>query len=98
MIDYNVLLAALGILLGIVILTTAAAIVNKILSLREADTRQATMERLRQAFLHLDDPIAGTAARRTIADAVAGRWGELAAEEVSQLELGHRLEVVRDLE
>ncbi len=98
MIDYNVLLITLGILLGIVILTTAAAIVNKILSLREANTRQATMERLRQAFLLLNDPRERPAANRTIADILQGRWGELAAEGVAQLDLSLRLDVVRAAE
>jgi HEAT repeat protein len=40
MIPFDVLLVTLGILLGIVALTTAAAVVNKILALREAGTRQ----------------------------------------------------------
>ena len=98
MIDYNVLLITLGILLGIVILTTAAAIVNKILTLREANTRQATMERLRQAFLLLTDSHERPNANRTITDILQGRWCELAAEEVAQLELSLRLDVVRAAE
>ena len=98
MIEFNALLLALGILLGVVVVTTAAAIVNKILTLREAGTRQATMERLRQAFLLLDDPQGRPAAHGVIADAVSGKWGELAAEEVAELELVHRLDVVQALE
>jgi len=98
MIDFNVLLVTLGILLGVVILTTGAAIVNKILSLREAGSRQATMERLRQAFLLLSDPRERPAAHRVIAGAVSGPWGELAAEELAELELAQRLEVVHALE
>ncbi len=98
MIEFNVLLAALGILLGIVILTTGAAIVNKILSLREADTRQATMDRLRQAFLLLAEPHEQPLAYRVIAEVMQGRWSEMAAEEVAQLELTLRLDVVRALE
>jgi HEAT repeat protein len=98
MIEFKVLLIALGILLGIVILTTGAAIVNKILSFREAGSRQATMNRLHQAFLALADPHERPNAHRVIADVVAGRWGELAVEEVAQLELAHRLEVVHALE
>jgi len=97
-IEYNVLLVTLGILLGIVILTTGAAVVNKILSLREASTRQATMERLRQAFLQLSDGRDHRTAHQAIADAVSGPWGELASEEVAQLELSVRLEVVGALE
>jgi HEAT repeat protein len=97
-IDYNVLILTLGILLGIVILTTAAAIVNKILSLREANTRQATMDRLRQAFLLLTDPRERALAYRVIAEVFQGPWSEMAAEEVTQLELTLRLDVVRALE
>lgn len=98
MIDFEVLLLTLGILLGIVIVTTAAAIVNKVLSMREANTRQATIERLRRAFLLLGDPREREAAHRVIADAFAGPWSELAAEEVAQLELTLRLDVIRALE
>jgi len=98
MIEYNVLILTLGILLGVVILTTGAAIVNKVLSLREANTRQAAMERLREAFLFLTDPHEVGAAHRIIADGVSGPWGELASEEVAQLELALRLDVVRMLE
>ncbi|HET9950585.1 MAG TPA: HEAT repeat domain-containing protein [Candidatus Eisenbacteria bacterium] len=98
MIEYNVLILTLGILLGVVLLTTGAAIVNKILSLREASTRQATMDRLRQAFLLLTDPREAHVAHRVIADAVSGPWAELASEEVAQLDLTLRLDVVRMLE
>ena len=98
MIEYNALILTLGILLGILLLTTVAAIVNKILTLRESHTRQATMERLRQAFLLLTDPREARAAERIIAEGVSGPWGELAAEEVAQLELTLRLGVVRMLE
>ena len=98
MIDYNVLLFTLGVLLAIVVLTTGAAIVNKILSLREADTRQTTMERLRQAFLLLPDPRERHLAYGVITDALQGRWSEMAAEEVAQLELTLRLDAVRALE
>ena len=98
MIDFEVLLLTLGILLGIVILTTGAAIVNKILSLREAGTRQATLDRLHQAFIVLGEPVDKTESYRVIASAVAGPWGEIASEEVSQLELTTRLDVVRALE
>lgn len=98
MIDYNVLILTLGILLAIVVLTTGAAVVNKVLSLREANTRQATMERLRASFLLLGEPQERAGANRVIADALRGPWCEMAAEEVAQLELTLRLEVVRALE
>ena len=98
MIEYDVLLVTLGILLGIVILTTGAAIVNKIFSLREASTRQETMDRLRQAFLLLTDPHERSVAYGVIVEALQGRWSEMVAEEVAQLELTLRLDVVRVLE
>ncbi len=98
MIQFDVLLLTLGVLLGIVIITTAAAIVNKILSMRETNTRQAAVERLQQAFLLLSDPREQGLAFRVIADTFSGPWSELAAEEVARLELTQRLEVVRSLE
>jgi HEAT repeat protein len=98
MIEYNVLLATLGVLLGVVMLTTCAAIVNKILTLREASTRQETMERIRQAFLLLSDPREAPYAYRVVGAGVSGPWGELASDEVAQLELTLRLDVVRALE
>ncbi|MDH3199244.1 MAG: hypothetical protein OEO21_13500, partial [Candidatus Krumholzibacteria bacterium] len=70
MISYHVLLVTLGILLVIVIVTTFAAIINKLYAFREAGTRQATLERLRQAFLLLPEPTARPIAHREIADAL----------------------------
>ena len=98
MISYHALLVTLGILLGIVVLTTFAAIVNKIHAVREAGTRQATLERLRQAFLLLPEPTARPIAHREIANALGGRWGEIAAGEIAELELTLRLDVIQAME
>jgi HEAT repeat protein len=98
MIPYDVLLVTLAILLLIVGVTTLAAIVHKIVALREAGTRQTTMERLRQAFLLLGDSRERLHAYPEIASALSGRWGELAAEEVAELELPLRLDAVRAME
>jgi HEAT repeat protein len=99
-IDFQILVITLGILLGIVALTTIAAIGNKVYSSREESTKKAFLDRLRQGFLLLrtgipDDHQEGM---RRIVHAFSGRWSELAAEEVSQLELALRLEVIRALE
>jgi len=98
MISYHALLVTLGVLLGIVILTTFAAIVNKLYAAREAGTRQASLERLRQAFLLLPEPQARAIAHREIADVLGGRWGELAAAEIAELELALRLDVIQAME
>ncbi len=100
MIDLQVLLITLGILLGIVALTTMAAIGNKVYSGREESTKRAFMDRLRKSFVPLktgipDDHAEGMS---RIVQAFSGRWSELAAQEVSQLELATRLDVIRVLE
>ena len=100
MIDYQALLVTLGLLLCIVALTTIAAIANKIYSNREEASKRNFLDRLRKNFLLLktgipDDRVEGM---RQIVRALSGRWSEMAAEEVSQLELALRLEVIRSLE
>lgn len=100
MIDFRTLLITLGILLGIVVLTTIAAIANKIYSGREDVSRHVFLDRLHQQFLRLrsGDPGAAQDALRVIVGAMSGPWAELAAEEVAQLELGLRLDVLRAAE
>jgi HEAT repeat protein len=98
MISYQLLLVTLGVLLAIVVVTTGAAILNKVHALREAGTRQATLERLRQAFLLLSDPGSRTIAHREIESALGGRWGEIAAGEIAELELSVRLDVIHAME
>ncbi len=100
MIDFHALLVTLGLLLCIVALTTLAAIANKIYSNREETSKREFLNRLRLQFLLLKTGIPedrGDGTRR-IVRALDGRWSELAAEEVSQLELGMRLDVIRALE
>jgi HEAT repeat protein len=98
MIDYQALVITLGLLLGILALTTLAAVVNKIHSNREDDSRRRFLDRLRQSFLLLAGGEQREAAYREIANGLTGRWSQLAAEEVSQLELSLRLDVIRSLE
>jgi HEAT repeat protein len=98
MIDYQSLLFTLALLLGIVALTTIAAIVNKIYSNREEDSKQRFLEALRKRFLLLRSPEGQREALPWIVASLSGRWSELAAEEISQLELSLRLDVLRALE
>ena len=100
MIDIQALLITLGILLGIVALTTVAAIANKVYSGKEASSKRAFLERLRKSFLLLKTGIPEDHAQgmRQIVGALSGRWSELAAEEVSQLTLALRLDVIHALE
>jgi HEAT repeat protein len=99
MIDLKALLITLGLLLAVVALTTVAAIVNKIHSNREDDSRKRFLDRLRKHFLLLSGgPEDRNLAYREIGAAVSGRWSQLASEEVSQLELTTRLDVIRSLE
>ena len=98
MIDYQSLIFTLLLLLGIVALTTVAAIVNKIYSNREEDSKQRFLENLRKRFLLLRTPEGQKEALPWIVRSLSGRWSELAAEEISQLELSLRLDVLRALE
>jgi HEAT repeat protein len=100
MIDFQVLLVTLGILLLIVALTTLAAIGNKVYSNREESSKKAFLDRLRKSFLLLRTGIPEDHAQAMdrIVRALSGRWSELAAQEVSQLELAVRLDVIHALE
>jgi HEAT repeat protein len=98
MIDYQSLIFTLLLLLGIVALTTIAAIVNKIYSNREEDSKQRFLEGLRKRFLLLRTPEGQREALPWIVRSLSGSWSELAAEEISQLELSLRLDVLRALE
>lgn len=98
MIEFQTLLITLGLLLCVVALTTIAAIVNKVYSNREETERGRFLDDLRKRFLLLSSPEERERALRGIAAAVGGRWSEVAAEEVSQLELSLRLDVIRALE
>ena len=100
MIDFQALLITLGILLLIVALTTIAAIANKIYSGREESSKRNFLDRLRKSFLLLKTgvPEDHDQGMRQIVGALSGRWSELAAEEVSQLTLALRLDVIHVLE
>ncbi|HYR69087.1 MAG TPA: HEAT repeat domain-containing protein [Candidatus Dormibacteraeota bacterium] len=98
MIHFETLMVTLGLLLGIVALTTIAAIANKVYSNREADSKRRFLDQLRRAFLSLRSPDGKREAMPVIVRSMTGRWSELAAEEISQLELPLRLDVLRELE
>jgi HEAT repeat protein len=98
MIEYSTLIFTLLLLLGIVALTTLAAIGNKLYSNREEDSKQRHLDTLRKHFLLLRDPERKENALTWIAGAMTSRWSELAAEEISQLELPLRLDVLHKLE
>jgi HEAT repeat protein len=99
MINFQALVITLALLLAIVALTTLAAIVNKIHSNREEDSRKRFLDRLRKHFLLLGGaPEDRAVAYREIAAGMSGRWSQLTAEEVTQLELSVRLDVIRALE
>ena len=98
MIDFQVLVITLALLLCIVALTTVAAIANKIYSNREEDSKRAFLTHLRKQFLLLSIPEEKERALREIGAGISGRWSQLAAEEVCELELETRLDVIRSLE
>ena len=98
MIDFQVLIITLGLLLCVVALTTVAAVANKIYSNREEDSKRAFLTHLRKQFLLLSIPEEKGRALREIGAGIEGRWSQLAAEEVRELELETRLDVVRSLE
>jgi len=100
MIDFQVLLVTLGILLAIVVLTTIAAIGNKVHASREDASKHAFLDRLHKNLLRAraGEPGVEQDAMRAIVATMHGPWAELAAEEVAQLELGLRLDVLRAIE
>lgn len=98
MIDFQTLVLTLGLLLCIVALTTAAAVANKIHSNQEEDSKRKFLDKLRKRLLLLKTPRGRLEAMPGIVAAMTGRWSELAAEEISQLELPIRLDVLRALE
>ncbi len=98
MIHFETLLITLALLLGILALTTIAAIANKIYSNREADSKRRFLDKLRRNFLKLRTAEGQRGAMPGIVRSMTGRWSELAAEEISQLELPLRLDVLHALE
>lgn len=99
-IDFQALLITLFVLLCVVALTTVAAIANKIHSSREDDSKRRTLDDLRHWFLLLKAgvPHDNEDAARAIASIMLGPWAEPAAEEIAQLELEIRLDVLQALE
>jgi HEAT repeat protein len=98
MIQFETLIVTLGLLLCIVAVTTIAAIANKIYSNREVDSKRRFLDELRRNFLKLRSPEGQREAMPATVHSMTGRWSELAAEEISQLELPVRLDVLRALE
>ncbi len=98
MIDLRTLVLTLSLLLAIVGLTTAAAIANKIYSNREEDSKRRYLDELRRRFLLLRTPQGRVDAMPGVVAAFSGRWSELAAEEIGQLEVSIRLDVLHALE
>ena len=98
MIELKVLVITLRLILFVLTVTTIAAIVNKAYSKRGAYLRRRFLEHLHTQFRLLGSPEDRGAALVRIASGFSGRWSLLAAEEVSQLELTARLDVVRALE
>jgi len=99
-IDYQVLLITLGVLLCIVALTTVAAIGNKVITGRQESSKRAFLDRLRKSFLLLKTgvPEDREEGMHRIVQALSGKWSEMASQEVSQLELAVRLDVIHALE
>ncbi|MGH7681070.1 MAG: HEAT repeat domain-containing protein, partial [Candidatus Eiseniibacteriota bacterium] len=98
MIDFMTLMITLGLLLGIVALTTLSAVGNKIYTNKEADSKKRFLDQLRKSFLKLRTPEGQREVMPGIVASMLGRWSELAAEEIAQLELPLRLDVLRALE
>jgi HEAT repeat protein len=98
MIDLMALLVTLGLLLAILTLTTIAAVGNKIYTNREAGSKKRFLDRLRKRFLKLRTIEGQREVMPGIVASMSGRWSELAAEEISQLELPLRLDVLHALE
>lgn len=98
MIDFEILIITLRLILLIVALTTLAAIFHKLHARRSAKAQKRFMAELQEQLARL--PNAETRARALdwIAEGFAGRWALLAAEEVSELEVAQRLDVIRVLE
>ena len=98
MTSFTALVVTLGVLLGIVALTTIAAVGNKIYTNKEADSKKRFLDQLRKSFLKLRTPEGQREVMPDIVASMSGRWSELAAEEIAQLELPLRLDVLRALE
>lgn len=98
MIDFQMLIITLRLVLFIVALTTIAAIAHKFHAKRMAAQRREFVAALHEQVGRLAVPDTREAALDWIATAFAGRWTLVAAEEISELELTIRLQVLQILE
>jgi len=98
MIDFQILIITLRLILLIVGLTTLAAILYKAHARRSAALQKRFLTGLQEHFARLANPDMRAAALEWIAGGFAGRWALLAAEEIAELELSSRLDVIRILE
>jgi len=98
MIDFEILIITLRLVLLIVGLTTVAAIAHKLHAKRMAAARSRFVTALHEQIARLAGPDTQAAAIDWIATGFAGRWSLVAAEEISELELTTRLNVIQSLE
>lgn len=98
MIDFPMLIITLRLVLLIVALTTIAAVAHKFHAKRLAALRRQFVAALHEQAARLAVPDTHDAALDWIATAFAGRWTLIAAEEISELELAIRLQVIQTLE
>lgn len=98
MIDFEILLITLRAILLIVGLTTLAAIAHKVHARRSAAARKRFLAGLQDQFTRLANPDTHDAALDWIATGFQGRWSLMAAEQIADLELTVRLDVIRVLE
>jgi HEAT repeat protein len=98
MIDYEILILTLRLILLIVGLTTLAAVFHKVHARQTDASQKRFLTGLAEQFVRLAGADTRPAALDWIADGFGGRWALLAAEEIAELELGARLDVIRVLE
>ena len=98
MIDFQMLIITLRLVLLIVGLTTIMAIVHKLHAKRMAASRRRFVEALHGQVARLGSPDTQAAALDWIATGFAGRWSRVAAEEIGELDLTARLNVIQTLE
>jgi HEAT repeat protein len=98
MIDFQMLIITLRLVLFIVALTTIAAIAHKFHAKRMAASRRRFVATLHEQVAALGSADTQAAALDWIATGFAGRWTLVAAEEISELELTIRLQVLQLLE
>ena len=98
MIDFQILIITLRLILLIVGLTTLAAIANKAHARQSAASQKRFLAALAEQFARLAGEDTQAAALEAIAAGFAGRWALQAAEQIAELELTSRLNVIRILE